>query len=732
MKKNTLKSNPVVPKGPKQIFQIDEFAKKNKYNDLLGLAAIILLGALIYSNSFDCSFHLDDSNSIVENTRIRDIYNVNAWWNFNPSRPIAYGSFALNYHFNQLNVWGWHFVNLFIHLVNAMLVWWLTSLILSSPVLKDHPIRRHKQVFAILTALLFVSHPLATGSVTYIVQRLASLVAMFYLLSIGLYVKARLIDKRILLKYLLYTGSIASAALALLTKENAFTLPFAILLVEMCFLNTKNISIDFKNKRVILLLAAVVGVLLFALSKYSVGTFFKSIPPDIYNNFKAITPINYLFTQFSVIVKYIGLLLLPINQNLDYDIQLSNNFFEIRTLLNFGLLSALFISGVFLFKKYRIISFGIFWFFLTLAIESSIIPISDLIFEHRTYLPSIGFFLILNLGVFLLFGEKNKNIAITILLVIIASNSILTFQRNKVWKDDFTLWSDVIAKSPNKARGYICRSFFLNKEEKYDQVFNDLNRAIKLQPSFAEPINNRGMIFNRRENYELAFKDFNRAIELSPKYAEAYNNRGMINTKMGLYELALKDFNKALELKPELAEALSNRGDNYNKQKKYDLALKDLNIAIALQPNSASAYFNRGVTYGELGQITKSIEDYSKALEIDPKYKTAYINRGNIIMNENKTSEALKDFTMAIEIDSNFAIAYNCRGNLFNQEKRYQEAIIDYSKAITLKSDYAKAYYNRAIAENILGQKSAVCLDMKKAADLGYQPAKDAFNKICK
>ena len=297
--------------------------REKSYANLLGLALIVALGTLLYSNSFNCPFHFDDSFNIVDNISIRNLSDVNAWWNYNNSRPIAFFSFALNYHFNQLNPWGWHLVNLAIHLVNALLVWWLALLIFSSPVLKDHPISQHKKMLALLTALLFVSHPLATQSITYIVQRMASLVALFYLLSIALYAKARLLENSNVPKYLLFAGALISAGLALLTKENAYTLPLAIVLFEACF--SKKISVNFKNYRFVLLLVAVLGVLCFALSKYSVSTFFKPLPPDSINGYQTITSLNYFFTQFSVIVKYIGLLLLPINQNLDHDIQISNN-----------------------------------------------------------------------------------------------------------------------------------------------------------------------------------------------------------------------------------------------------------------------------------------------------------------------------------------------------------------------------------------------------------------------
>ena len=344
------------------------------YYDIIGLVIIIFLGIIIYSNSFDCSFHFDDKGRIVENTNIRNLSDFKAIWNYGKPRFVPYFTFALNYHFGNLDVWGYHLFNLIIHLINACLVWWLTMLIFSSPNIKNLPIARQSKAIAFFTALLFVSHPLATQSVTYIVQRMASLAALFYFLSLALYIKARLLDKSHPSKYVLFACSLISALIAIFTKENALTLPFAIILFDLFFLQKKMPSINLKDYRVVLFLFAIFSFILIVILFFSFKIL-KPLTPDEHNDFKTITSMNYLFTEFRVIIKYLQLLVLPINQNLDYDFQISNNFFELRTMLSFLFLLALIILAIFLFNKNRIVSFCIFWFFLTLTIESSFIQI---------------------------------------------------------------------------------------------------------------------------------------------------------------------------------------------------------------------------------------------------------------------------------------------------------------------------------------------------------------------
>ncbi len=591
MKKEPLKKGPPKKDHIEQYKQPKKQVKKNIYADLVGLIIIILLGINIYSNSFNCSFHFDDYSNIVNNTKIQNLQDVQAWWNFYPTRSIGMFTFALNYHFNKIDVKDYHRVNLIIHLINAFLVWWLTLLIFSSPVLKDNPIIRQKKGIAFFTALLFVSHPLATQSVTYIWQRLASMVAMFYLLSLILYLKARLSNKGNISKTLLFTGSLISAVLAMLTKENAFTLPFAILLFELFFLRTKKFLLNFRDYRMILTLAAFIGVILIIPLKFSFSIF-EPIPPRLGHTY-TVTPVNYLFTQFSVIVKYIQLLFLPINQNFDYDFPISNKFFEIRTILCFLVLLSLIILAIFFFKRYRIISFGIFWFFLTLSVESSFIPLDDLIYEHRTYLPSFGFFLILSTGLYYLLWNKYKYPAISILVLIIGSNSFLTYERNKVWKDDLTLWNDNVAKTPNLAR----------------------------------PIISRGYGYGNHGQWDKAIEDYTKGIEINPKYTAAYTYRGVAYGNLGQWDKAIADYSKAIEIDPKYTVAYYNRGVAYSNLGQWDKAIAGYSKAIEIDPESASVYYNRGVAYGNLEQWDKAIADYSRAIEINPNLTEAYSNR---------------------------------------------------------------------------------------------------------
>lgn len=579
----------------KQHLAVDPEERKlkvdNKYNFLF-IVAILIAGIIAYSNSFDCSFHFDDSN-IFHSSVTTGSASIGDWLRLFPSRPIGILTFAFNYNIHKLDVWGYHLVNLIIHLMNAFLVWWLTWLTLSTPVMKDAEISRHKTMLAFLTGLLFVTHPLATQAVTYIAQRFASLATLFYLLSLILFVRGKLWTGGRNIPWFLFGGSIVCAMLGMLTKEIVFTLPFAIILYDYCFLKTTPWTLEIKDNGLIIsfIILMIFILLFFRIQSLNV---FEPVPPDQGYTY-SISMKEYFLTQFRVILTYIRLFFLPVNQNLDYDYPLSSSFFQLKTFFSFSLLLGILAMGVLFFKKYRLISFGIFWFFLTISVESSIIPISqNVIFEHRTYLPGFGFFLALTGTFFYFFKEKHIKIAVIILLMIVSINTVLTYQRNKIWKNEYTLWADCVKKSPDKAR----------------------------------PHNNLGMALSAEGKIEEAIDHYNKAIRMTPDFATVYNNRGNDYTKLSQYQLAFEDFNKAIRLKPDCADCYYNWGYAYDKLSQYQLAIKYYNQAIRVDPNYTKAYNNRGLSYAKLGQYQHAIEDFNKAISLNQDYADTYINRG--------------------------------------------------------------------------------------------------------
>jgi len=684
----------------------------------LKMGGIVLLGLLIYSNSFDCSFHLDDRNSIMENTSIRDLSDLSSLWEYNPTRFIPYLTLALNYHFHELDVKGYHYVNLVIHILNACLVWWLISLLFSSPNLRNHTLAPNGKNIAFLVALLFLSHPLATQSVTYIVQRLASMAALFYLLSLCLYLKGRLTDTKASIKYLWLAGSVLAGILGLLSKENAYTLPFAMIIAELFFVQSRQPITYLKDYRLWMLLAGMT-VLVFAVyssvsstytsgissngSAETQGRIFAPIPPSGGTAF-TVTPTNYLLTQFRVIVTYLRLLLFPAGQNLDHDVNPSNSLLEPATLAAFILLACLFSLSFVLYNKHRLMSFGIIWFFLTLAVESSIVPIADVIFEHRTYLPSMGFFVVLTTGAYSLLADRYRKVAMMAFAGIIGVYSILTYQRNKTWKDELTLWTDVVSKSPDKARPYLNRGVAYWSQGQWEKAMTDYEKAIALNPKyFSSAYFNMGVAQAKFSAWDKAIDNHTTAIGITPNYTAAYDSRGVAYANKQEWDKAIKDFTTAIEISPGYATAFYNRGSVYSARGQWKEAIADYGKAIELDPNYLDAYCNRSVAFANIKEFNQAIDDCSRSISINPTYVKAWFNRATTYLNMGKYAEAIRDYTEAIRLAPASASAYYNRGMAYGNIGQFDKALDDYNMVIRIDPGNQNAYQGRDFAKSRLG-----------------------------
>jgi len=320
--------------------------------------------------------------------------------------------------------------------------------------MQEQKITRKARFLALFAGLVFVTHPLQTQAVTYIIQRATSLAALFYLAALTLYVKSRLLQqqgKSPAVFKPFYYGSLIVAVMAMFTKENTVTLPLMVLLYEACFLKTKE-GLNWKYLIPFLATLLIIPLMMFLTKSVDFIGMRRSLEEP-----SNLSSWQYLLTQFRVIVTYLRLLFIPLNQNLDYDYSIAKSLLDLPILASFILLSSIFTIAIRIFSKYRLIAFSIFWFFLTLLPESSIIPINDVIFEHRLYLPMAGFSFFIVSSVYYLFENKTLKSMIIVLLIIISCYGMLTYRRNLIWKDEFTLWNDVVHKSPKKARPYYGR-----------------------------------------------------------------------------------------------------------------------------------------------------------------------------------------------------------------------------------------------------------------------------------
>lgn len=588
---------------------------------------ILLLGLAVYSNTFSVPFIFDDDPYIRDNPAIsnflyfkdakqvlelnldKDVHN-----NF-VLRPLTYFTFAINYHLHGFKVFGYHLVNLILHLGTALLVYHLFAVTLKTGTMSNcsrDDVTGHNPLnyLPLIAGLLFVCHPLQTQGVTYIVQRFVPLATLFYISSLVLYIQFRR-STTLTSRALTYIFSLGAAVLAMESKEIAFTLPVVICLYEFIFLSGKT-SGRVAGLIPFLLTMVIIPLKIMQLDAPAMSDQASQTSQAInLVNFSDMTPFNYLITQFGVITTYIRLLFLPIGQKYDYDTPLQNHFFSTEVLLPLALLLLLIVTGIYLLIRsknnclYKIISFGIFWFFITLSVESSIIPISDLLVEHRVYLPSIGFFMALLAAAMVIFNKLRFDFnlklkyATCLLLVIVLGLSVTTFARNHVWRDKIRYWQDAVEKTPNLWRPALNLSVAYMEVNRHDEAIRTLMKSIerkhdsfKLNEYFelkkiCTRLGRTDIAFNIiNAKKGTLFDGFKNEIQANPGKGHPHYKLGMVYLELYQLDDAINEFNKAKSIRSDKYEIYEGLTRAYIAKGKIDLADKSLESAERLAPKN--------------------------------------------------------------------------------------------------------------------------------------------------
>ena len=575
------------------------------------LLLIATLGLAIYGNTFHAGFHLDDVNNIVDNPAIKYWSHWDSIWASAKTRFITQLSIALNYRFGKLNVVGYHLANIAIHVLCSILVYQLLRLTFRTPTMPKRP-AEEIDLLSLGASLIFLTHPIQTQSVTYIIQRAASLATLFYLAALVFYVQFRLEQKTEN-----YWLALLATLLAMFTKPIAFTLPVAILLYELVFFK------DFQKNADVRIGVLVPFFLTMAIIPYLLILEGGGLElRDITKETLKISRGDYLLTQFNVIRTYLRLLILPINQNLDYDYPISTSLMEPKTLASLGFILFLLFIAFRTLKRKPLVAFGIVWFFLTLSIESSIIPISDVIFEHRLYLPMVGFSITASAVLWQCF-QNARRFAIALLVIALCLCG-LTYARNRVWKDDVTLWQDVVKKSPNKARPHNILGTAYAHAGNETKALEHYHKAHELNPNYALSYNNLGLLEYYKKNYDKAVTLLEKAIRLNPAYEKAYNNLGLIYEQKGDQTKAVQYFQKAIDLYPIFALPYSNLGAVHGKMAQYEKAIQYFEKAAELDPDNPTTWFNLGVAYAKTRRPEKAIAPLERAVRLKPGYAEAH------------------------------------------------------------------------------------------------------------
>lgn len=595
---------------------------------LAWLAVLAVLVWAAYSKTLDAPFYFDDLTDIVGNPEIRALSN---FWPPGGARYIVFLSFAVNYAVGGLGLYGFHLVNIALHVSNSFIVFLLVEATFRTPAgqrggrggMREAPSLSYAA--AAVSSAVFALHPVQTQAVTYICQRFTTLAAFFYLLSVLLYAKWRLgrEEGKGTRAVFYYAAALFSAFVSQFTKEITFTLPIAIVLYDMTFFNgLKGVKERFVSLVPFLLLLLIIP-LSFALpfaSQDGGGETIEGILKanqryDLFNR----SSYQYLVTEFRVIVTYLRLLIAPVNQTFLYDYPRFTSIAVPEVLLSFLFLSSLAAGSVYLHIRSRktgnfltlAASFGVLWFFLTISVESSVIPIWDVIFEHRLYLPSIGIFLAFTSLIFHLWrsaggrqGGAKRLWKITAALILLTGLPLgaASYMRNRLWVDKTALYEDMAEKSRSLPRVHMLLG----------NHYKDAGR------------------------YEDAAREYGKTIKINPDNAEAHNNIGTVYFNTGRYMEGIAAFKKALELRPAAPGIHYNLGLSYDRVGMTGEAARHYRETISLQPDFVDARYNLALDYARMGMRRDAVEEFDKFVIMAPPEDSGRIEEAR------RLSETLK------------------------------------------------------------------------------------------
>lgn len=613
----------------------------------MALWLIVGLTALVYYNALDNPFHYDDFHSIVLNLSLQDIRNVPTFF-FSTSmsslfevakdetayRPILQASYALNFYFGRHEPWGYHFVNLALHIGVCLLIYFIVRSLMGDA------------LAALSSSIIFAVHPFNSESINYISARSSVLSAFFFILSFYFYIlycqSSDPLWKR--KQILLYFGSLATFILGVLTKEIAITLPAVLILFNLYC------QPSFRLKR----FRSIVYQLAFQLPFLLAAVLFLMIHKVPIDDLLSLTGdrgagsglYKGVLTAPVMVAKYLELVLVPVSLNVEHGMPLYTSFFEGPVLASVGIVLSLVLLAFWLHRVYKMAVFWVGWFLITL-LPVLILPFMTklaIFQEHRGYLPAVGIVILMGVGISYLFrivtlkklrrfGRPIRTSMALLFIGLISCYAAGTLHRNTIWQDDVKLWSDSVKKSPSSYFSHLYLTVAYEMAGRANLAQGEFQEATRIDPEITKNVMEHAFI-------ETAIRKYQREIQLRPTDYQLYLDLGKIYSRINRSDWAIREYQLALRHQPESADVYSSIGLAYYDLGRFELAIKSYQESLRRAPEDPSTYNNLGNAYKKAGDISRAFESYNVALQLNPGYALTYYNLASL-------QEGLGDYRLA-------------------------------------------------------------------------------------
>jgi tetratricopeptide (TPR) repeat protein len=654
-----------------------------RWATLLACVLVLAVGIAAFWNSFDGLYMLDDHHALVDNPNVRafqfrpeDPLTTRLAGLLDPdelihyvsrpqsSRPLVNFSLAMNFvvgrYLGERHEWasigpngmpdkeGFHLFNLIVHLLAALLVFGLVRRTLTSPLMRER-FARVATPLATAVTMLWVVHPLQTESVTYIIQRSEAMVGLFYLLTMYCSVRGAT-TRRWGFRAAWYVAAVVACLAGMASKEVMVTAPLAVLLYHRVFLfDSWKRMLRPAGGHVFLYVCLAATWLPLALLVRRIQ------PPEISKagfGLEGVSPWDYARSQFGAILLYLKLSFIPYPQVLDYGWSVADEPIEWvpQAVAVLGL-AGLSIYGLI---RRKAIGYAGFWFFLALAPSSTILPIQDIVFEHRMYLSLAALAAIVVcggwwLGRRLLLGLGREREAPTIgwtagLVLAGAATTALgvrTHVRNRIYHAEVPMYREIAVQQPENARAV--RNYGV-------ALFRQAEAMEKGAPGLP-PVKRDDVMEDVRAQKKQAMGLLKRSVELDPEDEEGHNTYAKGLAKTGRPELAEKHYIRALRLTGSThMGALTGLAALYSDQGKLEEATKYLRHAIALKPDEYAAHIEMGIVLDRLGRPEEAIEYFKSGLALRPSLSQIRFHIGRMYARLNRPAEAARWFAEELRL----------------------------------------------------------------------------------
>ncbi len=687
----------------KSMMKVLQLSGKSQTRVLIVLIASVVFAC--YMPTLNNGFIWDDDVNFTENFNYRGLSFSHLNWMFTTFHdanyhPLAWLTLGFDFVLWGMNPAGYHLTNLVLHVLNAVLFFFLIIefLRLTSIVTTDIDMLGIK-VSAIVGALFFAIHPLRVETVSWVSTRGDLLCGIFYLLTIIAYVrmndKEATIDRRkwFLLSMLFFIFS-------LLSRAWGITLPLVLLILDVYPLR----RVVWKGRitsRHIMVLIEKIPYIILAMGAATMAILAKQ---------EAMLTLIQHGLSDRIIQSTYGLCfyplktIMPIRLSPLYLLDNSFNPVEEPTYI-LCILIVLCITAWLVRMKNR-------WPWAITAWVCYVVIVSPLlgfvqsgpqiVADRYTYISCLPFGVLAGAGMLRLWTAwKNRFISsanwYTVIIgvfVCLLFMSGLCLSQSRIWKDTLSFWNHILRLDSGNYIAYDNLGIALGKQGRIDESIDHSLEALRIKPDFVVAYNSLGNALEKQGRIDESIGRYLEALRIKPDYVAAHNNLGIALGKQGRIDESIGHYLEALRIKPDYEKAHYNIGDALEKQGRIDEAIDHYLEALHINPYFCEAHNNLGNALQSRGRIDEAIDHYLEALRIKPDYWEVHYNLGNILQSRGRIDEAIDHYLKALRIKPRFEKAHNNLGIALICKGNTEGAIYHFQEALLIKPDYLNAKDN--------------------------------------